>query len=373
MKVLMISFERKLFESGSNAASRMIEYGELFDELHVVVFSLRKHRLKEMKLSENVTIYPTDALTKIDYILNAYVIAKSVITSKPNKWVVSTQDPHETGLVGYLLKKKLDIRFHVQMHGDFWSPYFRKESFMNKVRLRIAHLTIPKADCIRVVSKRIKKGLKKSFNPSVPMSVLSIAEFNDIQKKKATFDVHKKYPQFDFIALMASRLERVKNIELALIAFQKIVKKHPKSGLIIAGDGGGRAFLEGLVLKLNLSKNVIFLGWQDDIVSYIKTADVFLNTSNHEGYCLTLIEAAQAKCPIITTDVGVVGEVLNEKNTLICPVGDVRCVESRLSIAIENKDKISKLGEDAFIDVISELPRKETYLKKYKESIVECI
>ena len=205
------------------------------------------------------------------------------------------------------------------------------------------------------------------------MTVLPISEYKEVENSVNKFDVHQKYPQFTFIACMISRLEGVKNIELAIEAFSNVVATYPKAGLLIVGDGSNRKGLEILVSKLNLSKNVIFLGWQSDVSAYIKSCDVFLNTSNHEGYCLTLIEAAQAKCPIITTDVGVVGEVLNQNNALICPVGDVRCIESRLRIAIENRDKISKLGEDAFIDTMGALPRKETYLQKYKESITECI
>ncbi len=369
----MISTDRKLFEKGSDVAIRMAEYGELFDELHVVVFSLKTHRLKEMRLSDKVLLYPTNALTKFDYVLNAYIIAKDIVKQNADGWVISTQDPFETGLVGYLMKKRMNIPFNIQMHGDFWSPYFKEESFLNRIRLKIGRITIPQADCIRVVSMRIKKSVKKYFNPNVPVVILPIAEFNDIQNRKIAFDLHKKYSQFDFIALMTSRLEQVKNIEMALAAFKKIVERHPGAGLLILGEGSRRSSLESLVAKLNLTKHVIFLGWQRDIVSYMKSANVFLNTSNHEGYCLTLIEAAQAKCPIITTDVGVIGEVLHEKNTLVCPVGDARCIESRLSIAIENKDKITKLGEEAFIDVISALPRKESYLKSYKKSITECI
>ena len=372
MKIVMVSTDRKIFEKGSRVRARMVEYGELFDELHIIIFSLKTHQFEKTKLSKNVMVYPTDALTKLDYILNAYHIAKKLIAKNPEKWIVTTQDPFETGLVGALLKKKYKMPLHVQIHGDFWSPFYKKESSVNKIRLLISRFVIPKASCLRAVSKRIKEGAVEVFNPTVPVTLLPIAEFGDIQNKKAEFDVHKKFPQFEFIAVMASRLERVKNIALALQAFRGIVKQNPKAGLLIVGDGSERSHLEYVAMKLNLTKNVIFLGWQDSIISYMKTADVFLNTSNHEGYCLSLVEAALAKCPIVTTDVGVVGEVLNESNTLVCPVGDKRCIESRLSIALLNKNKLSKLGEQAFVDVAKSLPRKERYLTSYKENIISC-
>jgi len=169
MRVLMISTDRKLFENGSSVSKRMIEYGSLFEELHVVVFSLKKLGFSTIKLSENVTIYSTEALTKLDYVLNAVSIGKNIVSKINGKWIISSQDPFETGLVGLLLKKKTKFPLQLQMHGDFWSPYYEEESFMNKMRLKIAKLVIPKADCIRVVSERIKKGVKRNFNPPCPM------------------------------------------------------------------------------------------------------------------------------------------------------------------------------------------------------------
>jgi glycosyltransferase involved in cell wall biosynthesis len=368
----MISTDRALFSKGSTVASRMIEYGTLFDELHVIVFSLSRLKHEKIKLSENTTIYPTNAFTKLDYVLNAVALGEEIM-GKTKKWIISAQDPFETGLVGYLLKRKSGARLQLQMHGDFWSPYYRKESVMNRLRLLISKLVIPEADCVRVVSERIKKGLKKHFNPACSIQVLPIEDFKDIQNAKPKFDVHEKYPQFSFITLMSSRLEKVKNIDLALLAFRKVVKKNKDAGLIILGDGSKKKYLKDLILKLNLSQNVILEGWQDDVVSYLKSADVFLNTSNHEGYCLSLVEAAKAKCPVITTDVGLIGEVLNESNTLVCPVGDRDCIAGYLAKVINNRSMLKKLGEQEFIDIISASNRKERYLEKYKDSFTSCI
>jgi hypothetical protein len=35
----MISTDTKIFEQGSSVRNRMVEYGSLFDELHIVVFT----------------------------------------------------------------------------------------------------------------------------------------------------------------------------------------------------------------------------------------------------------------------------------------------------------------------------------------------
>ena len=123
-------------------------------------------------------------------------------------------------------------------------------------------------------------------------------------------DLRRKYPQFDKIVLMASRLEKEKNIQLAINSWPGVLKEFPKAGLVIVGSGSCEKDLRSCALRLAPS-NVIIESWADfgTLVSYYKTADVFLNTSLFEGYGMTLVEAQVAGCRIVSTDVGVAKEV----------------------------------------------------------------
>lgn len=372
----MISTDRKLFQEGSDVHSRILEYGKLFEELHVIVFSLRRHGLSKTLLSDNVTVYPTNSFFRMVYVTDAFIIARGILEDiKKKNVVVSTQDSFETGLVGYKIKKKYGIPLQVQVHGDdIANQWFREESLLNRLRLRIADKVMPEADCIRVVSRRIKRALKEAYTLRCEPVLLPIwRDLSGIQKAKISYDLQKEYPQFDFIALTVSRLEREKNISLAIEVFKKVVLHDKKAGLVIVGDGRERSRLELLVRKHGIEKNVIFRGWQNDPVSYYKTADVFLNTSNHEGYCLALIEAASSGCPIITTDVGVVGEVLNESNIFICPVGDRDCLEKKMISAMNNRAILATVSAKARADIEEEMRTKKTYLEEYKESLNVCL
>jgi glycosyltransferase involved in cell wall biosynthesis len=72
-----------------------------------------------------------------------------------------------------------------------------------------------------------------------------------------------------------------------------------------------------------LTDNVIFLGNRPDARALMKSANAFIQASAYEGYGRTLIEAALAKIPIITTDVGIVGEVFKGyEDVLAVPVAD---------------------------------------------------
>ena len=66
-------------------------------------------------------------------------------------------------------------------------------------------------------------------------------------------------------------------------------------------------------------EDVIFTGYvtQKDLVSYYQCADLFLCLSEHEGYCVPLIESMYYGIPIIAYKAGAVEETLGEAGILL--------------------------------------------------------
>lgn len=157
---------------------------------------------------------------------------------------------------------------------------------------------------------------------------------------------------------MASRLTNEKQVVWACEALQPVVEKNPELGIVILGDGPERGALEKI-------SYVRVAGWTENVVAYMKGADVFLNTSLYEGYGRTLVESTAAGTPIITTDVGVAREVVVEgKNGFIINVGDAAKMISHISEIIENK-----------VTMIPHIPQMQTnqeYLKNYLIAWQQC-
>jgi len=369
MKILMISTDRNIFKKNSAVRQRMIEYGELVDRLDIIVYTKRGY--EEERISENTYVYPTSSHNKYMYVYDAWKISKNLKKID----IVTTQDPFDTGIAGWIIARSKKIKLHIQIHADFLSKYFIDDSRLNKIRVRISRFVLPKADGIRVVSTRLNKSLASHAYQlkKEPVVLPVFVDIWNIQSVKQNFNIHEKYPQFEFIALSVSRLVREKNLPLAICAFEKIVRKYPKTGLIIVGEGEEYDKLKRKVLKMNLQDNVLFAGWKDDFVSYFKTADMFLNTSNYEGYGMTIIEAAAAGCPIVTTDVGVVNNELSENATLVCPVGDEKCLTHSMSMIMENKSLRKKLAEESVKYTTLLARTKKEYLYAIKRGWEECL
>ncbi|MBI1755190.1 glycosyltransferase family 4 protein, partial [Candidatus Azambacteria bacterium] len=209
-------------------------------------------------------------------------------------------------------------------------------------------------------SERIKKSLVSRVKIHISkIDVLPI--FVDVEKigsAPVKTDLRKKYPQFDFIALMASRFSREKNIPLAIEAFTEVVKKHPRAGLVIVGDGPEESNYE-------TGQNIVVEKWTDDLLSYYKTADVFLLASDYEGYGRTAVEALAAGLPVVMTDAGIAGEVVKDgENGLVTPVGDARAFADAILRIREKRVTLKARMPFSF--------SKEDYLKRYKDSWEQC-
>jgi len=375
MKVLMISTDRKILEENSEARQRMVEYSKLVSELHIIIFFKWKFGFsgRKIKFSSNGLIYPTSSWSKWLYIFSAIKIGRNIIKKDPTEmdyYIITTQDPFECGLAGYILKKLFSkrTRLQLQIHTDFLNPYFVQHSMLHRVRVLIARFLIPRANRIRVVSERIKKSLASYFKIH-DSRIIVLPVFIDAERIKNSpvkISLREKYPQFDFIILMASRLTKEKNIGMAIEVIKNIVKRYPKVGLIIVGEGPEEKKLKAQSSKLKA--NVIFEDWTDDLISYYKTASLFLITSYYEGYGRTAIEALICGCMVIMTDVGVAGELVkNNENGLIIPVNNKIELERAVLKMINDKILHAKLSL-ASESIEIRLPAKISYFKNLKRS-----
>lgn len=312
-KLLMISTDRKIFEENSDVRKRQIEYAKNWQEVHIIVFALAGKYPRELSISENCKVYSTNSYLRILYIKDAINVGKRILRKNAID-EITCQDTSFTANAGLTLAHKYKIPIELQVHGDISSP-FSKKGFVGKWRNKLTMENIPKADKIRVVSGRIKnyvEGLISNLEkkPVIELRPIAVNEA-EIINCPITADLKSKYKQYEFVALMASRFEKEKNIKLAIRAWVEVIKSFPKAGLIIVGQGSLEPNLKALVVESGLAKSVIFENWVDKMTlySYYKTADLFLNTSLFEGYGLTLKEASVAGAATISTDVGIASEV----------------------------------------------------------------
>jgi glycosyltransferase involved in cell wall biosynthesis len=372
MKILFVGLDRQVFVQGSEAHTRIQSYTSLAEEVHLIVFTKHSMGFETTQPAPNIFLHPTNSRSKVAYVLDAIRMGRALkgIT------LVSAQDPFECALAAIPVARTLGARLQIQMHIDAFSPYFKTESPLNRVRRLMARYTLPRADCIRVVSERIKESvltqrLSLRTKPVVLPVYVDTRRFEHAQRSDV---LRTKYPKFETIVLMAGRLVAQKDISTALRAFALVVHELPASGLIIVGEGPDQSQLEALRDSLGLEDTVHFEPWQTDILPYLMSADIFLMTSTHEGYQRALGEAAAAGVPVVTTETGPVGSVYRDQDSVLaCAVGDDACIARGLIVLARDpvrRDALAARAREVARDAIATDPA--SYLAQYRTTLVQC-
>ncbi|MDO4514881.1 MAG: glycosyltransferase [Lachnospiraceae bacterium] len=85
-----------------------------------------------------------------------------------------------------------------------------------------------------------------------------------------------------------------------------VAKKLKQAGLpfrwYLIGEGGLRKQIEEKTKELGVENEVVLLGTKINPYPYLKQADLYVQTSVHEGFCITLAEAKAFDLPIVSTD-----------------------------------------------------------------------
>ena len=149
------------------------------------------------------------------------------------------------------------------------------------------------------------------------------------------------------IIVTVGRLVPQKGYDLAVDAAKVLKDYHIDFKWYFVGDGSARADLEREIQVHKLTANVVLTGAENNPYQYISHADIYVQTSRFEGYCLTLCEARILNKPIVSTNFDVVNnQITNEVNGLIVEMDGKAIAEA--IIRLKNDSELT----NSFIDIL---------------------
>lgn len=139
---------------------------------------------------------------------------------------------------------------------------------------------------------------------------------------------------FSFWFLTLAELHPNKGLDTLIRAFVEVAREHANVALILIGDGQSRAELITLVHSFGLEDRVFFVGFLANARELLCAADVFVLPSRKEGLPFVILEAGQARLPIVATRVGAISEVIEDGTSglLVSPNGERELAEALLRI-----------------------------------------
>ncbi|MBQ9230717.1 MAG: glycosyltransferase family 4 protein [Prevotella sp.] len=140
--------------------------------------------------------------------------------------------------------------------------------------------------------------------------------------------------------------------------------------VIFVGDGERFEECKAEAEKLGVSGRTHFVGRQADVASWLRKADIGIQSSNWEGFGLTAVEMMADGLPVIATNVDGLKQVI-EGAGLLFPVGDEKVLAGHVERLISDGDFYKKLSEasKAKASLYDISKTAEQYMKIYKEIV----
>lgn len=245
-----------------------------------------------------------------------------------------------------------------------WVIYYPIEKFLS--RYTDILITINQEDYNRAKNKFYAK--KVEYIPGVGVDVEKIenTRVNKEQKRKE-LGIEKDSMVLLSVGELSSRKNHITPIRtLAEIDNKNII-------YLIAGVGPLENYLKEEVKKLNLEKQVKFLGFRKDVYELCKVADIYIFPSKREGLGIAGLEGMAAGLPLVSANINGIKDYTENGKTGYCvdrfSINDFKNAIEKLAYNKNLRQRIGNYNEQVVKKF--DIKNTEKIMKKIYLSIVQ--
>lgn len=238
------------------------------------------------------------------------------------------------------------VRIHTQH--DIW---LRTYNWKDRLKFRVASLFFHK-----IVG--VSQDTTRAFGQYGISSPQGLTILNGIEEKKFSRTHNGKSSPVleasvsrnprEWVVGTVARLSPEKGIHHLLHAHAILRLRGLPMRLVLVGEGPQRGELEALAEALGISSSVEFMGYQDNVETFLSTFDFFVLPSLTEGIPLSLLEAMANGLPVVATNVGGIPEiVVHQESGLLVPSGQPEALAHALSQLIQDPGEAKRMANNA--------------------------
>ncbi len=182
--------------------------------------------------------------------------------------------------------------------------------------------------------------------------------YNGLDIKNYSSGVNKKLYERntgEIILGNIGRLVHQKGQRYLVDIASELNKKGIKFKILIGGEGPLMKELTSYAEKLNVSGQIIFQGFIDDIGAFMNSIDIFVLTSLWEGFGYVITEAMLFRKPVVAFDISSNPEIIDDGKTgFLAESGDIPEFVVKLITLIKDGALRMQFGEQGFAKVQSQ-------------------
>jgi len=289
------------------------------------------------RASEGTDLVPLAPVNEID-LATAWKLSKIIRQWTPA--IVHAHDPHAVSMASLALsfsaptpRPKLiasrRVDFHLQSHAFSQWKYRQMDGFI-------------------AASNAIKAILVQDGIPAGRIDVVHDGIDVDKIAKRPSTDLHAEYwlPHGVPVIVNVGALVAHKGQKHLIDAMPLVLREVPEAHLIVFGEGELRLPLEKQIKHLSLAKRVLLPGFREDVLSLMKTADLFVMSSVTEGLGSAVLDAmAMGKAVVGTTAGGIPEAVIPYQTGLLVEPGNSKELAGAIVTLLKNPELRRAYGD----------------------------
>ena len=313
MRILFCNYEDPPLGGGGGVFNKQI--AEQLAKQHTVdVLTSQGMNLPAFSVENGVNIYRVPVYFRkmqaaanlpsmLAYLPSGYKTGKQLI-KEHNYDVVNTHFAIPSGPLGKWLANKAKIPNVLTVQGgDLYDPSKFMSPHRHYVLRSIVNNMLTNADAVVAASNNSIKNVHEFYDPAIDCQYIPLG----IERPPQAKDVSKgRYglAEDDIALVTVGRLVARKGLDRLLNVIKKI--NNNKVHLFIVGSGPQHEPLESQAQALGIASQVHFIGQVDDQEKQdaLIMSDIYVSTSQHEGFGIVYLEAMAAALPVICYDYG---------------------------------------------------------------------
>lgn len=220
---------------------------------------------------------------------------------------------------------------------------------------------IDKYDSVVAVNSAVAGVIKKAYpHAKEKVEVLDIfVDYKEIREKAKAEDVKFNTDCVNIVS--CGRLSKEKGYDLAVRASSLLAKSNIKFHWYFVGDGPEREMLEDLIKTEKLEGYITITGFKNNPFPYVKSCDIFVQSSYLDANPLTIEEAKMLCKPIVSTRTLGGKFMIEEGETGITSEINAEDLSKQIRFLIENPKMMNKIVDN--LEKISYENQDEEYTK----------
>jgi len=270
---------------------------------------------------------------------------------KENKFDIVVSHLTHSNIHCLLLRLVLNFRLLIVEH-SITSEYLRSlGAITNMIKSTLVKSLFGLADKIVCVSQSTQIDLIKNFNINaskceIIFNPMNFDEISALSKIPIPQDV-KEFIGARDILVSVGRVEKVKN-HASLVYNLKNLLSDRNYVLLIVGDGTERVSVQKVINELNLTNNVLMIGFDSNPYRYIASSKCLLHASSFEGFGLVLLEAIYLQTAVVTKNFTAAFEVL-DNGRLGVIIDDLTGFDKAVTTIFENFSAVDQVNNSKVV------------------------